>query len=104
MSSRRSYSNPWLRLGAEAWLLGIESANVVALRMLRVAAGGASAEAEARRMLSEKVTAACMLQSLSLLGLLGHTAPDITAGSLRHCRKLVRANRRRLERRARRRR
>jgi hypothetical protein len=103
-SSRRSEPDSWLRLGAEAWLLGIESANVVTLRMLRVAAGGASAKAEARRMLSEKITAAWMLQSLSLLGLLGHTAPDITAGSLRHYRKLVRANRRRLERRSKRRR
>jgi hypothetical protein len=98
--SRKPASNPWLRLGTEAWLLGIESANVVALRMLRVAAGGALAKTEARRMLSEKVHAVCMLQSLSVLGMLGHTAPDITAGSLRHYRKLVRANRRRLERRS----
>jgi len=51
-------------------------------------------------MVSEKFTAACMLQSLSLLGVLGHTAPQVTAGSLRHYRKLVRANRRRLERRS----
>ena len=68
--------------------------------MRRVAAGGASARTEARRMLSEKIAAACMLQSLSLLGMLGHTAPEITAGSLDHYRKLVRANRRRLERRS----
>jgi hypothetical protein len=102
--TRKSASNPWLRLGTEAWLLGVESANVMALRMLRVAAGGASARAETRRMLSEKITAACMLQSLSVLGVLGHTAPEITAGSLRRYRKLVGANRRRLERRSNRRR
>ena len=101
--ARKPASNPWLCLGTETWLLGIESANVVALRMLRVAAGGAAAKAEARRMLSEKVSAACMLQSLAVLGALGHTAPDISAGSLRHYRKLVRANRRRLERRSKRR-
>lgn len=98
--SRKTASNPWIHLGTEAWLLGIESANVVLLRMMRVAAGGASARAEAQRMFSEKFTAACMLQSLSLLGVLGHTAPQVTAGSLRHYRKLVRANRRRLERRS----
>lgn len=72
----------------------------MALRMLRVAGGGSAATAETQRMLSEKLTAACLLQRRSwLLGLLGHTAPEITGGSLRHYRKLVRANRRRLERR-----
>ena len=89
-----------MRLGAEAWLLGLESASVIALRILRVARGGAAARAEAQRMLSEKLAAACMLQSLSWLGMLGHTAPEMTAGSLRHYRRLVRANRRRLERRS----
>jgi hypothetical protein len=80
--------------------LGLESANVIGLRMLRVAGGGAAAKAETQRMLSEKMIAACMLQSLSWFGMLGHTAPEMTAGSLRHYRKLVRANRRRLERRS----
>ena len=99
--SRKPASVTWLRLGAEAWLLGIESANVVALRMLRIAGGGTAATAEAQRMFSEKLVAASMLQWRSWLGLLGHSAPDITDGSLRHYRKLVRANRRRLERRSR---
>lgn len=91
-----------MRLGAEAWLLGFESANVIALRMLRVAGGGSAATAEAQRMVSEKLVAVSMLQWRTWLGLLGHTAPEITDGSLRHYRKLVRANRRRLERRPRR--
>jgi hypothetical protein len=91
--------DPWLRLGMEAWWLGFESANVIALRMLRVAGGGPAAAAETQRMMSEKMTAACLLQWRSWLGLLGHSAPDIAGGSLRHYRKLVRANRRRLERR-----
>ena len=90
---------PWLRLGMDAWWLGFESANVIALRMLRVAGGGSAAAAETQRMVSEKMTAACLLQWRSWLGLLGHTAPEITDGSLRHYRKVVRANRRRLERR-----
>jgi hypothetical protein len=90
--------DPWLRLGIEAWLLGFESANVIALRMLRVGGGGSAAAVEAQRMVSEKMTAACLLHWRAWLGLLGHTAPDITDGSLRHYRKLVRANRRRLAR------
>jgi hypothetical protein len=96
--SRKPASDPWLRLGFEAWLLGFESANVMALRMLRVAGGGSAATAEAQRMVSEKLVAASMLQWRTWLGLLGHTAPDITDGSLRHYRRLVRANRRRLAR------
>lgn len=96
--SRAPASDPWLRLGFDAWLLGFESANVIALRMLRVAGGGSTAAAEAQRMVSEKLTAAWLLQWRSCLGLLGHTAPDIADGSLRHYRKLVRANRRRLAR------
>jgi hypothetical protein len=101
--SRDPGSDPWLRLGAEAWLLGFESANVIALRMLRVAGGGSAATAEAQRMAREKLVAVSMLQWRTWLGLLGHSAPEITDGSLRHYRKLVRANRRRLERRSRRR-
>jgi hypothetical protein len=66
--------------------------------MLRVGGGGSAAAAEAQRMVSEKLTAACLLQWRAWFGLLGHTAPDITDGSLRHYRKLVRANRRRLAR------
>lgn len=98
--SRNPGSDVWLRLGFDAWLLGFESANVIALRMLRVAGGGSAAAAEAQRMVSEKLTAACLLQWRSWLGLLGHTAPEITDGSLRHYRKVVRANRRRLARRS----
>jgi hypothetical protein len=38
--------NPWLSIGLKAWQTGLEAQSVMALRMLRLAAGGARAEAE----------------------------------------------------------
>lgn len=90
--------DPWLRIGIETWLLSLEASHVIALRILRLAAGGAAAKAETRRMFSEKLVASSMLHSLALVGALGVTAPAVAAASLRHTRRLVRANRRRLRR------
>jgi hypothetical protein len=42
--------NPWISLGIKAWQIGFEAQSVIALRMLRLAAGGARAEAEASRI------------------------------------------------------
>jgi hypothetical protein len=50
--------NPWLRLGFKAFQIGADAQNVMALRLLRLAAGGARAEAEASRMVGEKILAA----------------------------------------------
>jgi hypothetical protein len=96
--SQKSAAGTWLSLGTQAWLLGMESANVITLRMLRVAGGGAAAQAETQRMRSEKMMAAALLQMQACFGLLGHTAPDVAAGSVRHYSKVVRANRKRLSR------
>jgi hypothetical protein len=90
--------DPWLRIGMDAWLLSFEASHVIILRMLKLAAGGAAAKAETRRMFAEKLVASSMLQSLVLVGALGVTAPAVAAASLRHTRRLVRANRRRLRR------
>jgi hypothetical protein len=38
--------NAWLSFGLKAWQIGLEAQSVIALRMLRLAAGGARAEAE----------------------------------------------------------
>lgn len=89
-------SNPWLRLGWDAWALGVEASTVVTLRALKIAAGGAAGEAEARRMLEEKVEAGLALQAKALSGALGATPHGAAALSLAHYRRLVRANRRRL--------
>jgi len=45
---------PWL----PAWMLAMESNRVIALRMIKLAAGGAPARREAVRMTSEKVSEA----------------------------------------------
>ncbi len=93
--SRRG-ANPWIGLGLSAWTLGLEASTVVGLRTLKIAAGGAAGEAEARRMVSEKVEAGIALQTLALTGALGFTPHGATAKTLAHYRRKVRANRRRL--------
>jgi hypothetical protein len=50
--------NPWFALSLKSVQMGMEAQSVIALRMLRIATGGARAEAEAGRMVTEKVVAA----------------------------------------------
>ena len=95
---RRSRGNPWIGIGLDAWRLGMEASAVIGLRTLRVVQGGAAGQLEAERMVSEKVAAALALQSLALSGRLGLTPASVSAGTLAHYRRKVRANRRRLTR------
>ena len=88
--------NPWLRIGLDAWALGMEASSVIGLRTLKLAAGGAAAEAEARRMVSEKLDAAVALQTKALTGALGFGGAGAAAKTIAHYRRRVRANRRRL--------
>jgi hypothetical protein len=88
--------NPWFRIGMAAWSLGVEASSVIALRTLKIAAGGAAADAEARRMIGEKVEAGLALQTLALTGGLGVTPHGAAGRTLVHFRRKVRANRRRL--------
>jgi len=88
--------NPWARIGFNAWSLGVEASTVVALRMLKIAAGGAAGEAEARRMIDEKIQAGVDLQTMALTGGLGLTPDSAATKTLAHYRRKVRANRRRL--------
>jgi hypothetical protein len=71
--------NPWLRVGVDAWSLGLEASSVIGLRALRISAGGRRAEVEARRMVGEKVQAAWALQAVAMSGWLGLTAPSAAA-------------------------
>lgn len=93
MAKRR---DPWTSVAFESWSLGLEASTVIGLRMMKLAAGGAAAQAEAQLMLGEKVVAGMTLPMLAMTGQLGASAPAIAAGSLAHLRKKVRANRRRL--------
>lgn len=88
--------NAWLFAGYNLWALGMESAAVMTMRGLKVAAGGAAAEAEMQRMVSEKMQAGLDLQALALRGALGATMPELVSKTTKHYRKRVRANRRRL--------
>ncbi len=88
--------NPWLRLGFDAWSLGVEASSVIGLRTMKLAVGGAAADAENRRMVEEKVRAGLEWQTVALTGGLGLTPHRAAAKTLTHYRRKVRANRRRL--------
>ncbi len=90
--------NPWFNVGLQAWSLGFEASTVVGLRVMKIAAGGAEGEAEAQRMVTEKIDSAFALQALALSGGLGLDPERAAEKTLAHYRKKVRANRRRLSR------
>jgi hypothetical protein len=81
----------WWKLGLDATLLAMESQQVIGLRMAKLAAGGRAAEAEAHRMVSEKIAAA---NEAALLMAMGGSTAKVVAGY----RRKVRANARRLAR------
>jgi hypothetical protein len=89
-------SSPWFRIGIDAWALGLEASSVVALRTLKIAAGGPAAAFESRKMVSEKLDAAVALQRKAMTGGLGLTPSSVATKTLTHYRRKVRANRRRL--------
>ena len=96
MINRRG--NPLLKFGWNAFALGTEVVTVIALRSLKLAAGGTQANAEAVLMVTEKLQAAWMLSGLAITGGLGLSAPRVVSKTLAHYRRKVRANRRRLSR------
>jgi len=88
--------NQWAGVGASAWSLAIEASSVIALRTLKIARGGPEGAAEAERMVREKVEAAAELQRLAFTGALGVSAAGASAKVVRHYRRKVTANRKRL--------
>jgi hypothetical protein len=80
------------RLGLDAAMLGLEAQSVVGLRLLRLAGGGAVAQAEAQRMVAEK--GAAFLEAATTLAT-GGSAEKV----IRRYRTHVRNNQRRLTRR-----
>ncbi|UVO52075.1 hypothetical protein M0208_16725 [Sphingomonas sp. SUN019] len=95
MTYRFPYAE-WTRASIEAWSLGIEASTVIGLRLMRMATGGPLADREAQLMWSEKMQAAMELQTAWMTGGLGTTPLSGTRGAVRHYRKKVRANRKRL--------
>jgi hypothetical protein len=84
------------QLPLDAMRLGIEAQSVIALRMMKMATGGAAAQREISLMVSEKTRAAVDVQlavGLSALSGKAHLAPARTVALYR---RRVRANQRRL--------
>ena len=88
--------NPWLKVGLDAWSLGMEASSVIGLRTMKIAMGGAAADAETKLMVNEKIKAAQELQTLAFSGGLGLTPHRAAAKTVTHYRRKVRANQRRL--------
>lgn len=86
----------WASVGIDAWALGMEASAVIGLRVMRIAAGGAAAAGEAQLMVSEKMQAAFELQTAMVTGQLGVTPLSGARKVLRHYRRKVKANRKRL--------
>lgn len=94
MSRGRGAAAPYA-LGLDMWLLGMESAMVIGLRTLKLAAGGPAGEIESRRMVVEKIAALAELPLV--LARSGQASPEaLTRSALRYYTRKVRANRRRL--------
>lgn len=78
-----------------AAMLGFEAQSVIALRMMKLAMGGAAADTEAKRMVDEKVSAFHEAQSTMATAFFTGNASGAHK-VLNGYRKKVRANRRRL--------
>jgi hypothetical protein len=79
----------WWKLGLDATYLAMESQQVIGMRLAKLALGGSAAQAEAERMVSEKIMAA---NEAALLLATGGSTARVVAGY----RRKVRANARRL--------
>lgn len=97
MPSRMPTWNAWFALSSQAALLGLETQCVIALRLIRLASGGAIAESEARRMMTEKVEALGEAQTAAAItSIKGRNSHQVAKKALGVYKKRVRANRRRL--------
>ena len=88
--------NPWLRISMDMWSLGMESSNVIGLRTLKIARGGAAARAEADLMVREKVAAGMALGQMAMFGALASSPPAAVRKTVAHYRRKAKANVRRL--------
>jgi hypothetical protein len=88
----------WATMAMQSTMLAIESQQVIALRLAKMAAGEADSQREAELMVSEKVQAMVDSGHMMFKAALGGQ-PDMGAGKvIEHYRTTVRANRKRLSR------
>src|SRR5262245_36927277 len=98
VAKERILKNPWL-----AWLdaatFAAETQWVIAMRLSRIASGGAVAASEAQRMVTEKVVAGAQANLAAAMALAaGRGVERAARAAARPIRRTVRANRRRLTR------
>ena len=90
---------PWFSLAIKTGQLAMESQSVIALRLMRIAGGGNTAQSEIQTMFSEKAAAFSDAQFAMTRGLLRNTDQAVTARRvLAIYQKRVNANSRRLSR------
>jgi hypothetical protein len=65
----------WLAAATEGALLGFDAQRVIALRMMKIAAGGNAAHSEVTRMMTEKVSAAAEAIAILTMGDSGRFTP-----------------------------
>jgi hypothetical protein len=91
--------NAYWKLWTDAWSIGVEAQRVIALRVARISHGGAKADAECRRMVSEKFAAAAAARDAGAAALAAGKGIDTAAAlALAPIMRSVRANHRRLSR------
>jgi hypothetical protein len=93
--TRRKASNPF-GLASEMWQLGLESWQVIGWRTMRMMQGGAAAQDEGVRMVTEKWQASMELGLSAMTGASGLTPEAQARTAVRHFQKRVTANRKRL--------
>jgi len=102
MSNALRLWNSWFTISSQTALLALEAQSVIALRCLRVAGGGALAQSEMTRMITEKVQALGKAQTAAAIGAVsgrsGRSGRQIAKKVTGVYKKRVRGNRRRLTR------
>ena len=96
MARKGNEAADWMALGMNSWMLGLESAWVIQMRLMKIAAGGAAGKAEASRMVSEKVAANMDLASKLATGGMGTGGTKTAEAIVKHYSGPVKANARRL--------
>jgi hypothetical protein len=99
MSSPMQAWNAWCALSLQTARLGWEAQNVIALRLMRMAAQSPGSRTEARRMVTEKVAALGEAQAAAVTAVMkGGKNHHVAKKVLGVYGKRVRANKRRLTR------
>jgi hypothetical protein len=92
--------NPWFALTFKTMQLGFDAQSVIALRMIRLASGGAKTKAEMSRMVIEKATAFAEAQVAATSAVMAGRKDHVVAGKAPDVfRKRVKVDKRRLSRR-----